>query len=72
MWRIPSTGAAYGPIIIRIESHETAGSGTTTGAGVPGVMVAFPNGTLAHFGQGSERVLMEVLTKSMGLVLRKH
>ncbi len=34
-----------------------------------GVIVAFPNGVRAHFGQGSEGVLMEVLTKSMGHVL---
>ncbi|MDE5975506.1 MAG: hypothetical protein K2G69_03050 [Muribaculaceae bacterium] len=37
--------------------------------GVPGVMVAFPNGVRAHFGQGSDSVLMELLTKSMGHVL---
>ena len=57
------------PISIRSESQETAGSGTIAGAGVPGVMVAFPNGVRAHFGQGSEGVLMEVLEKSMCHVL---
>ncbi len=30
-----------------------------------GVMLAFPNGVRAHFGGGSERVLMEVLNRSM-------
>ena len=57
------------PISIRSESQETAGSGTIAGVGVPGVMVAFPNGVRAHFGQGSEGVLMELLTKSMCHVL---
>ena len=57
------------PISILSESHSTSASGTVTGVGVPGVMVAFPNGVRAHFGQGSEGVLMEVLTKSMGHVL---
>ena len=57
------------PISIRSESQETAGSGPIAGVGVPGVMVAFPNGVRAHFGQGSEGVLMEVLEKSMGHVL---
>ena len=57
------------PISIRGESQETAGSGTIAGFGVPGAIVAFPNGVRAHFGQGSEGVLMEVLTKSMGHVL---
>lgn len=37
--------------------------------GIPGVTLAFPNGVRAHFGSGSERVLIDVLTKSMGHVL---
>ena len=57
------------PISIRSESSETSGTGTVTGIGLPGVMVSFPNGVRAHFGQGSEGVLMEVLTKSMRDVL---
>ena len=32
---------------------------------LPGVTVAFPNGLKAHFGQGSEMVLMEVLNRSL-------
>ena len=31
-----------------------------------GVRLSFPNGLRAHFGKGSERVLMEVLRKSLG------
>ena len=57
------------PISIRSESQKTAGNGTVAGVGVPGGMVAFPNGVLALFGQGIEGVLMEMLTKSMGHVL---
>ena len=34
-------------------------------AGLPGVTLAFPNGLRAHFGRGSERVLMEVLNCSL-------
>ena len=36
---------------------------------LPGVTLAFPNGVRAHFGRGSEGMLMEVLTKSMSHVL---
>ena len=57
------------PISIRSESREIPVSGSIAGVVVHGVMVAFPNGVRAHFGQGSEGVLMEVLTKSMGHVL---
>ena len=32
----------------------------------PGVAVLFPNGLRAHFGNGSEEILMELLTKSLG------
>ena len=57
------------PISIRSESQGMTGRGTMPGIGVPGVMVAFPNGVKAHFGQGSEWMLMEVLEKSMCHVL---
>ena len=40
-----------------------------SGVGLPGVTIAFPNGVRAHFGSGSEGVLMDVLTKSMSHVL---
>lgn len=35
------------------------------GVELPGVTLAFPNGVKAHFGRGSEAVLMEVLSQSM-------
>ena len=38
---------------------------------LPGVTLAFPNGVRAHFGRGSEGMLMEVLTKSLSHVLPK-
>lgn len=36
---------------------------------IPGVTISFPNGVRAHFGRGSEGVLVDVLTKSMDHVL---
>ena len=51
------------PISIRSNPQEIPESKITVG--VPGVMVAFHNGVRAHFGRGSEYVLMEVLSKSM-------
>ena len=43
------------------DNHENMLSGQV----LPGVTLAFPNGLKAHFGQGSERVLMEVLNRSL-------
>lgn len=53
------------PISIRTESRVAAEPVTMAGVDLPGVTLAFPNGVKAHFGRGSEHVLMEVLTKSM-------
>ena len=52
------------PITIR-EPQRSIAENTLAGVGLPGVTVAFPNGLKAHFGQGSERVLMEVLNRSL-------
>ena len=52
------------PITIRDGRGYTSET-MLSGVGVPGVTVAFPNGLKAHFGQGSERVLMEVLNRSL-------
>ncbi|MBD5277754.1 MAG: hypothetical protein HDS32_00700 [Bacteroides sp.] len=60
-----STTLPMAPISIRSESRPVADDPSLSGVGVPGVMLAFPNGVRAHFGSGSERVLMEVLTQSM-------
>ncbi|MCH5242151.1 MAG: hypothetical protein J1F67_06975 [Muribaculaceae bacterium] len=56
--------------LIPIEIHTASDSrrvnlGTHPGD-FGGVSVAFPNGLRAHFGRGSENVLMEVLRKSLG------
>ena len=42
---------------------------TLEDADATGVVLAFPNGVRAHFGRGSEQVLMEVLNKSLSHVL---
>lgn len=53
------------PISIREESRMIAEPSLQTGSDFPGVTLAFPNGVKAHFGRGSESVLMEVLSQSM-------
>lgn len=57
------------PISIRERENECNGTVPLNGVALPGVTLAFPNGVRAHFGSGSEGVLMEVLNKSMGHVL---
>ena len=52
------------PITIR-EPQWSNSENTMARVGLPGVTLAFPNGLKAHFGQGSERVLMEVLNRSL-------
>ena len=52
------------PITIREVQRDTPGN-MLSDVGLPGVTLAFPNGLRAHFGQGSERVLMEVLNRSL-------
>ena len=52
------------PITI-MEPQRNIAEDTLAGVGMPGVTLAFPNGLRAHFGQGSERVLMEVLNRSL-------
>ena len=53
------------PISILTESHKDAEPVSMSVGDLPGVTLAFPNGVRAHFGRGSEQVLMEVLSKSM-------
>lgn len=56
---------------IELRSREDGGQyrGSMSGVEIPGVTLSFPNGVRAHFGRGSECLLMNVLTKSMGHVL---
>lgn len=53
------------PISIRHQEHKTDTGNVMAGVELPGVTLAFPNGVKAHFGRGSEAVLMEVLSQSM-------
>lgn len=53
------------PISIRHQECMTDTGDVMTGVELPGVTLAFPNGVRAHFGLGSEKILMEVLTQNM-------
>ena len=54
------------PIEIHSKREGHSVSMSTPAGEIGGVSLAFPNGVRAHFGRGSERVLMEVLRKSLG------
>ena len=62
----PKIDAGLVPIEIHNnpESHSVSLEGMRGEIG--GVSLAFPNGLRAHFGRGSEKVLMEVIRKSLG------
>ena len=53
------------PISIRKRPAAMEAAVSMAGVEMPGVTLAFPNGVKAHFGRGSEAVLMEVLSQSM-------
>ncbi len=53
------------PISIHKSAGPMAGAVSMAGVELPGVTLAFPNGVRAHFGRGSEAMLMEVLSQSM-------
>ena len=56
--------------LVPVEIHNTTESPSVSLEGIRGeiggVSLAFPNGLRAYFGRGSEKVLMEVLRKSLG------
>ena len=56
--------------LVPIEIHNDTGGHSVSLEGIcgeiGGVILAFPNGLRAHFGRGSEKVLMEVFRKSLG------
>ena len=56
--------------LVPIEIHNGGNNHSVNLATIPGelggVSLAFPNGLRAHFGRGSEGVLIEVLRKSLG------
>ena len=51
------------PISIRKEPRMSAETDSNAIMDLPGVTLAFPNGVKALFGLGSDRVLMEMLTR---------
>lgn len=54
------------PITIREQTHGCQSSETEfNGVDIPGVTLAFPNGLRAHFGRGSESVLMKLFDRSL-------
>lgn len=53
------------PISICKSSGAISEALSMSGVELPGVTLAFPNGVRAHFGRGSEAVLVEVLSQSM-------
>lgn len=58
------------PIELRTNEAQTQSrSVSMSDVEIPGVTLSFPNGVRAHFGRGSECVLMDVLSISMGHVL---
>ena len=56
--------------LVPIEIHHNPESHSVSLEGIRGeiggVSLAFTNGLRAHFGKGSEKVLMEVISKSLG------
>ena len=57
------------PISIKNPQPPTASPGTLDEVSPSGVTLAFPNGLRAHFGRGGEKILLEILNKSLGNVL---
>lgn len=53
------------PIHLREPDMEPLRTSAMPGVEIPGVTLSFPNGVRAHFGRGSEHVLMDILNKSM-------
>ena len=63
--RSESTTYPVAPITLRQQTGTRTGGLHMQSVELPGVTLAFPNGVKAHFGRGSEKVLMEVLSQSM-------
>lgn len=53
------------PIHLREPDVEPLRTSAMSDVELPGVTLSFPNGVRAHFGRGSEHVLMDILNKSM-------
>ena len=69
-WKKKYTQPKIDAGLVPIEIHNYTASHCLSFEGrrgeIGGVSLAFPNGLRAHFGRGSEKVLMEVLLKSLG------
>ena len=69
-WKKKYDGSKVEAGLVPIEIHNTGAHHSVSIATPPGeisgVSIAFPNGVRAHFGKGSESVLMEVIRKSLG------
>ena len=57
------------PISIKEPQSSFTTSDTFEKVSPSGVTLAFPNGLRAHFGKGSENILLELFCKSLGDVL---
>ena len=65
VFRYTSTDGTVSPILSPISFKQPTAE-LTLGEQVPqGVALLFPNGLRAHFGSGSEKLLMEQLTHSL-------
>ena len=53
------------PISFRESSHHQSSSAVFSGYPPSGATLLFPNGLRAHFGTGTESMLMELLEKSL-------
>lgn len=58
------TPVEIAPIVVK-STPDNSPSPSMDMVELPGVTLAMPNGVRAHFGRGSESVLMEVLRQSM-------
>lgn len=53
------------PVSFRESSHHQASTSAFSADLPPGATLLFPNGLRAHFGSGSESILMDLLEKSL-------
>lgn len=60
----PETPMEIAPIVVKSSLNSNIAPSMDM-VELPGVTLAMPNGVRAHFGRGSEGVLMEVLRQSM-------
>ncbi|MBP3789754.1 MAG: hypothetical protein J6I52_09055 [Prevotella sp.] len=64
-WRRKLEHSRPEPEMAPISLRQSSPDQTFTGAVPSGATLLFPNGLRAHFGSGTERMLMELLNKSL-------